>query len=45
MTQNEHVYAMCCRLELADDIISSQIAKTVKGYVLLNFELDSSAVL
>ena len=38
MTQNEHVYAICCRPEVAGDVISSENVKTVEGYVMLNFE-------
>ena len=41
MTRNEHVYAICCRPEEADDIISGENVKTVKGYVVLNFEFAS----
>ena len=42
MTQNEHVYAICCRQEVGDDVISSRNAKTVEGYVLVHFEVASS---
>ena len=38
MTQNEHVYAICCRLEVAGEVISSKTVKTIEGYALLNFE-------
>ena len=37
MTQNEHVDAICCRLEVADDAISGEDVKTTKGYAVLNF--------
>ena len=39
MTQNEHVYAICCRPEPAGDVISSEHAKTFEGYAALNFEV------
>ena len=39
MTQNEHVYAFCCRLEGAGDIISSTNVRTNEGYIVLNFEV------
>ena len=32
MTKNEQVYATCCRLEVADDVISSENVKTTEGY-------------
>ena len=41
MTQNEHVYAICCRLEVAGDVISGENVKTNEGYTVLNFEIDS----
>ena len=40
-TQNEHVYAICCRPEIADDVISGENVKTVDGYAVLNFEVAS----
>ena len=42
MTQNEHVYAICCRPEVGGDIISSEKLKTFEGYAVLNFEVASS---
>ena len=39
MTQNEHVYATCCRPEVAGDVISGQNVKTIECYVVLNFEV------
>ena len=42
MTQNEHVYAICCRPEVAGDVISSENVKTIEGYAVLNFEVASS---
>ena len=38
MTQNEHDYAICCRPEVAGNVIASENAKTVEVYVALNFE-------
>ena len=39
MTQNEDVYAIRCRPEVAGDIISGGNAKTIEGYPVLNFEI------
>ena len=39
MSQNEHVYAICCRLEVDDAVISGQNVKTLEGYVMVNFEI------
>ena len=41
MTQNEHVYAILCGLEVASDVISSANIKTIERYVVLNFESTS----
>ena len=41
MTQNEHVYEICYRTEVAGDVISGGVVKTIEGYALLNFEADS----
>ena len=42
MTQNEHVYAICCyRPEVAGDVISGGNVKTIEGYGVLNFEAAS----
>ena len=38
MTQNEHVYAICCRQEVAGNVVSDGNAKTIEGYVVLNLE-------
>ena len=38
MTKNEHVYALCCRLEVAGDAISTENVKTTEGYAFLHFE-------
>ena len=43
MAQSEHVYAICWREEVGDDVISSQNAKTIEGYVVINFEVASSS--
>ena len=39
MTQNEHVYAICCRPEVAGDVISGENVWTIEGYAVLNFEV------
>ena len=41
MTQNEHVCLICCRPEVAGDVISSENVKTTEGYPVLNFEVAS----
>ena len=41
MTQNEHVYAICCRQEVAGDVISGENVKTIEGYAVVNFEVTS----
>ena len=38
MTQNEHAYAICCRTEVAGDVISGENITNVDGCALLNFE-------
>ena len=43
MTQNEHVNAIFCPLEVGDDVISDQNINSIEGYVLLNFEAASSS--
>ena len=43
MTQNEHLHAICCRPEVASDVISCENAKTVEGYALLYFAVASSS--
>ena len=37
MTKNEHIYAIFCRLEVAGDVFSGGIVKTIEGYVVLIF--------
>ena len=41
ITQNEHVYAICSRPEVAGDVISSENVRAIEGYALLEFELAS----
>ena len=41
MIQNEDVYAISCRPEVADDVISGENVKTSDSYAVLNFEVDS----
>ena len=42
MTQNEHVYAICCQPEVGDDVISGKNVKTIECYAVLNIEVASS---
>ena len=41
MTQKEHVYAICFRPEVDDDVISFRNVKNIKGYIVVNFEVAS----
>ena len=41
LTQNERVYAIRCRPEVAGDVISRGNVETVGGYAVLNFEAAS----
>ena len=41
MTQNKHVYAICCRPETADDAISGVSVLTTDDHALLNLEAAS----
>ena len=41
MAQNEHVHAICCRLELVCDDISGGNVKTIEGYAVLKFDVAS----
>ena len=41
MTENENVYAIYCRPEVAGDVISGENVKTVESYAVLNFEIAS----
>ena len=41
MTPNKHVYAICCRLEVAGNIVSGKNVKTVENYAVLHFEVAS----
>ena len=42
MTNNEHVYAIHCRPEVAGDAISGGNEKTIEVYAVLNFEAAKS---
>ena len=44
MTQHDHVYMICCRPEVADDVISGGNVKTIEGYAVLNLKLLSLVV-
>ena len=39
--KNEDVYAICCRPEVAGDVISGESVKTIEYYAALNFEVAS----
>ena len=41
MTENENVYAIFCRPEVAGEVISGGNVKTLMGYVVLNLEAVS----
>ena len=41
MTQNEHVYMICCRPEVAGDVVACENVKAIGGYAVLNFEAAS----
>ena len=41
MTKNERVYVICCRPEAAGDVIAYGNVKTIKVYVVVNFEVAS----
>ena len=41
LTQNEYVYEIWCRKEVAGDVISGWNIKTAEGYSVLNFETAS----
>ena len=38
LTQNEHIYAICCRPEIAGDNIYGANFKIIEGYAVLNLE-------
>ena len=37
ITQNEHVYPICCWPKVAGDIMSGENEKAIEGYGVLNF--------
>ena len=39
--KNEHPYAICCRLEVAGDVICGANVKTIEVYAVLNFAVAS----
>ena len=41
MAQNEHVYTICRRPEVAGDVISGDSVKTIESYPVLNVEVAS----
>ena len=44
LTQNEYVYAICCRPKVAGDVISGGNVKTIKGYAVLHFEAATFSI-
>ena len=43
--QNEHVYAICCRPDVGDDVISVENVNTFEGYSVINLESAGSSFL
>ena len=43
MTQNERVYTICCRPEVAGDVLSGANVKSIEGYALLTYEFANSS--
>ena len=41
MTPNEHVYAICCRPEVAGDVIFGENVNTIETDAVLNVEVAS----
>ena len=41
VTQIEHVYAICCRPEVAGYVLFGGNVKAIEGYAVLNFEAAS----
>ena len=41
MTQDEHVYAICCRPEVPGDVMSSENVNTMESYAVLCVEVAS----
>ena len=41
MTQNEHVYEICCRSEVTGDVNSGENVKNTEDYGVLKFEVVS----
>ena len=44
MTQNEHVYAICCRQEVASDVVFGRNVKAIEGYAAYIFKWLSLVV-
>ena len=40
----KHVCTICCRPDVAYDVVSGQNVKTVEGYLAVNFEVASSNI-
>ena len=41
MIQNEYVHAICCRVEVVDDVITERNVKITESYVVVNLEVAS----
>ena len=41
MTQSEHVYAICCRPDGDDNVISGRHVNTIEGYIVVYFDIVS----
>ena len=43
MTNNGHIYAICCRPDVADDVVCVGWMWTIEGYEAANSEIGSSS--
>ena len=43
MTQNDHVYAICCRCEVDGDVVSGQNVNATVGFVVVNLGIANSS--
>ena len=44
MTQTEHFYAICCRLEIDNNVMSGRNVKTVEAYIVVNIGIATSSI-
>ena len=42
MTQNEHVYAICYRPKVGDDVVSGRNVKTILSHIVVTLKVASS---